>query len=310
MSSTTEAVRYTETEANVATGRLVTPSQHFDTGPVPRSKTRALLSMLAIYVFSATVAFVESFGRCIRLFTSAIRWSAMDLARLRFPWVEFVQQAWFMVKVSAAPAIFISIPFGVTTVVQVGSLTRQIGATSIAGAAGGLGFISQAAPMVSALLLGGAAGSAIASDLGARTIREEVDAMRVMGIDPERRLIAPRLVAMVVVAPLLCMLVMLVGICTTYVINVVFMGGVPGSFLLSLSAFSSSTDVAIALVKAVIFGVAVVVIASYCGLSARGGPRGVANAVNTAVVVGIVASFVLNLVMTQLLAMFYPMRVG
>lgn len=262
------------------------------------------------YLVTAGFTFVESFGRTITLFLDASRWMVLDIVRLRFSWSEFAEQAWFMVRVSAAPAIFISIPFGVTTILQVTSLTTQIGATSVAGAAGGLGIISQAAPMVAALLLGGAAGSAIASDLGARTIREEIDAMRVMGLDPTRRLVAPRLAAMYVVAPLLCILVMIVGITTTFVISVTVMHGAPGSFLMSLSAFSSSTDVVIALGKAIVFGVTVVVIACHCGLSARGGPRGVANAVNAAVVIGIVASFVQNLLMTQLLSMFHPLRIG
>ncbi|MCM6774006.1 ABC transporter permease [Nocardia sp. CDC159] len=265
---------------------------------------------LAWYFVTAGFAFVEACGRTVSMLIAAARWTVVDIVGLRFSWAEFVTQAWFMVRVSAPPAVFISIPFGVTTIIQVSGLTTQIGATSVAGAAGGLGIIGQAAPMVAALLLGGAAGSAIASDLGARTIREEIDAMRVMGLDPTRRLVAPRLAAMVAVAPLLCILVMIVGISTTFVINVTVMHGAPGSFLLSLSAFSSSLDVAIALGKAVVFGVAVVAVACYCGLTARGGPRGVANAVNAAVVVGMVTAFLLNLLMTQLLSMFHPPRIG
>ncbi|SLJ60887.1 ABC-type transport system involved in resistance to organic solvents, permease component [Mycobacteroides abscessus subsp. abscessus] len=67
--------------------------------------------------------------------------------------------------------------------------------------------MQQIAPLAAALLVGGAGASAIASDLGARTIREEIDALRTMGIDPHRRLVAPRVVAMTVVAPMLAVLV-------------------------------------------------------------------------------------------------------
>ena len=81
-----------------------------------------------------------------------------------------------------------------------------------AGAAGGMGVIKQGAPVATGLLLGGAGAAAIAADLGARTTREEIDAMRVMGVDPVQRLVAPRVIAMLVVAPLINILIIAVGI--------------------------------------------------------------------------------------------------
>ncbi|MDJ0010506.1 ABC transporter permease, partial [Gordonia alkanivorans] len=112
----------------------------------------------------------------------ALRWAVHDIVTGRFPFREVVVQTWFVITVTTLPAILVAIPFGVIVSVQVGSLTQQVGATSIAGAAGGLGIIQQGAPIVTALLLGGAAGSAIASDLGARTVREEIDAMETLGL--------------------------------------------------------------------------------------------------------------------------------
>ncbi|MBY6363898.1 MlaE family ABC transporter permease [Rhodococcoides corynebacterioides] len=253
---------------------------------------------------------MRTFGRFADLTAAAFGYLARDLVALRFAWREALDQAWFMVTVTVLPAVLVSIPFGVIVSVQVGSLTSQIGATSISGAAGGLGVIRQGAPIVTALLLGGAAGSAIAADLGARTVREEIDAMRVMGIDPVRRLAAPRLAAMIFVAPLLCSLVIFIGLVSGYVVNVGFQGGTPGSYLASFASFASTTDLVVSMVKAEIFGIIVVLVACQRGFEATAGPRGVANAVNASVVVGVISAFVVNVLATQLVTMFFPQRLG
>ena len=117
------------------------------------------------------------FGQTLELGAAAFLHLFRDIVALRHPWRDTVDQAWFVVTVTVVPAVLVSIPFGVIVSVQVGSLTNQIGATSIAGAAGGLGVIRQGAPIVSALLLGGAAGAAIAADLGARTIQTKLSAI-------------------------------------------------------------------------------------------------------------------------------------
>lgn len=253
---------------------------------------------------------LRTFGRTIQLAVAAFRWLVIDIVKLRHPWRDTVQQGWFIVSVTAIPAVLVSIPFGVIVAVQVGSLTQQVGASSVSGAAGGLGVIRQGAPMVTALLLGGAAGSAIAADLGARTIRDEVDALRTMGIDPVRRLVAPRLAAMITLTPLLCMLIIFMGVFTGYVIAVGFQGVTPGSYLSAFSAFAKMSDLAVAIVKAVIFGIIVLIVSCQRGLEAMHGPKGVANAVNAAVVIGVIAAFGVNLIITQLVSMFLPQQVG
>ncbi|WP_425301777.1 ABC transporter permease [Nocardia wallacei] len=251
-----------------------------------------------------------TFGRTLQMGVAAFRYLVQDLIGLRHPWRDTLQQGWFIVSVTAIPAVLVAIPFGVIVSVQVGSLTQQVGATSVSGAAGGLGVIRQGAPMVTALLLGGAAGSAIAADLGARTIRDEVDALRVMGTDPVRRLVVPRLAAILVLTPLLCLLIIFMGVFTGYVVAVGFQGVTPGSYLASFSSFASMADLAVAIVKSVVFGVIVLIVACQRGLEATAGPKGVANAVNAAVVLGVIAAFGVNLVITQLVSMFLPTKVG
>lgn len=253
---------------------------------------------------------LQTLGRFFALAAQAFSYLASDLVRLRHPWRDTINQAWFVVSVTAIPALLVSIPFGVIVAVQVGSIIQQVGATSISGAAGGLGVIRQGAPIVAALLLGGAAGSAVTTDLGARSIREEVDALRVMGIDPVQRLVTPRLAAIVFVAPVLCVFIIFMGLAAGYLINVGYQSGTPGSYLASFASFADVADVGVALLKTWMFGLIVILIACQRGLEAKGGARGVADAVNAAVVLGVVTVFVLNLVITQLVTMFMPTKVG
>ena len=238
-----------------------------------------------------------TFGNTVGLAGQALRWVAVDIATGRFPFREAVSQTWFVIVVTTLPAILVAVPFGVIVSVQVGSLTQQVGATSIAGAAGGLGIIQQGAPIVTALLLGGAAGSAIASDLGARTI-------------PIRRVVAPRFVSVLITAPLLCMLIVFTGLLAGYAISVDVQGITPGSYVASFASFASITDIVVALCKSLVFGLVVVTIACHRGLSTKGGPKGVATSVNATVVLGVVACFVINVFITQLTTMFVPQTIG
>ena len=155
---------------------------------------------------------LKTLGRFFDLAAQSFAYLITDSIRLRHPWRDTINQAWFIISVTAIPALLVSIPFGVIVAVQVGNFIQQVGASSVSGAAGGLGVIRQGAPVVAALLLGGAAGSAVATDLGARTIREEVDALRVMGVDPVQRLVTPRLAAIVFVAPVLCSFIIFMGL--------------------------------------------------------------------------------------------------
>ncbi|MEU2042251.1 MlaE family ABC transporter permease [Nocardia niwae] len=256
------------------------------------------------------VSSVATLGRALRIGAQAISIGSADAVRLRFQGHETLVQAWFLIRVTAVPSVLMAIPFGVIVSAQVGNIVSQLGADSMIGAAGGLGVVKQGAPMATAMLLGGAGAAAIAADLGARTIREEVDAMRVMGVDPIQRLVVPRIAAMMLVAPLLNILIIVVGIGSGFAVAVSALDVTPGSYWESFGSFTQPIDVWVSLVKALIFGFLVVVIACQRGLEAKGGPRGVADGVNAAVVMSVAAVSVLNIAITQVVTMFVPVRMA
>ncbi|MFF0531714.1 MlaE family ABC transporter permease [Nocardia amikacinitolerans] len=261
-------------------------------------------------VTGTAVSSVRTFGRAVDLGIESVRGAFADLIGLRFQWQEMLRQAWYLVTVTALPAVLMAVPFGVVVSVQVGNLIHQLGADSMIGAAGGLGVIQQGAPIATGLLLGGAGASAIAADLGARTVREEIDALRTMGISPVHRLVIPRVVAMLFVAPLLNVLIIFVGVVSGYAVAISAQNVTPGSYWATFGSFAVVADVWISLAKAMLFGFLVVIIACQRGLEARGGPRGVADGVNAAVVISVASIIVVNLVITQIVTMFLPLRVA
>ncbi|MGW0179312.1 MlaE family ABC transporter permease [Nocardia sp. NPDC003345] len=252
---------------------------------------------------------LETLGRQVTLGRQAVVETVKSMAARRFPFAEFVKQCAFMANVSAAPTIFVAMPIAVVVSIQIGALVNQVGATTFIGAVAGLGIIRQGAPLVTSLMIAGAVGSAICADLGSRTIREEIDAMKVMGVDPVRRLVAPRLVAAVLVSMLLCGFIVFVGFATAYMFNVYAQSGTPGSFIGSFASFAVANDMAVALVKSAIFGVLTAIIACDVGLHAKGGPGGVANAVNSAVVSSALMLFATNIIITQVYNTVFPTKV-
>jgi phospholipid/cholesterol/gamma-HCH transport system permease protein len=223
-----------------------------------------------------------------------------------FQFREFVEQAWFITSVTLMPTILVSIPFGAVISLQVASLTGQLGAQSFAGATAVLAVVREAAPIAAALIIAGAAGSAICSDMGARKIREEIDAMEVLGVDPLERLVAPRVVATMFVSVMIIGIVIGAGIGGGYFFTVVVQGGSAGAFLANFTALASLQDLWIAMIKAVIFGWLAAIVGAYKGLTAGGGPSGVGRAVNESVIIAFMLLFFLNTIITAIYFQVVP----
>jgi phospholipid/cholesterol/gamma-HCH transport system permease protein len=231
-----------------------------------------------------------------------------DIVHRRFEWGEFLRRCWFLANATALPVLLVSVPLGMAIVLQVGGVAGQLGATSFVGAADALGVLRQAAPIVTALLLAGVGGSAVCAELGARTMREEIDALEVMGIDPLRRIVAPLLLASLVTSLFLVLLVMFISITSGYYFFLLVLHGTPGSFLGTFADFASMTDLFTSMFKAAVFGVSAGLIAAYNGLNARGGPAAVGEAVNRTVVIAGIVLFAENLVITQVFFALFPQK--
>lgn len=135
---------------------------------------------------------------------------------------EFLDQSWFVARVALVPTLLVAIPFTVLVSFTLNILLRELGAADLSGAGAAFGAVTQVGPLVTVLIVAGAGATAMCADLGSRTIREEIDAMEVLGINPIQRLVTPRMLAAGLVALLLNSLVVIIGIVGGYVFRCSF----------------------------------------------------------------------------------------
>lgn len=225
---------------------------------------------------------------------------AKGLPKARFQTREFLDQAWFISSVTIVPALLMAIPFCVIIVFDTNQLLTEIGAADLAGAGAGLAVIREIGPVASVLVVAGAGATAVCADLGSRKIREELDALEALGINPLQRLVAPRIFASALVAVCLNGLLCLTGLIGGYIFSVYSSNVAPGLYVSNLTLLVGPADFFMSELKALIFGVIAGTIACFLGVNAKGGPRGVGNAVNQTVVFTFMALFSVNSVLTAL----------
>jgi phospholipid/cholesterol/gamma-HCH transport system permease protein len=222
------------------------------------------------------------------------------LFRRPFHWSEFIDQTWFITRVALLPTIAVSIPLTVLIVFTLNTLLSAFGAADISGAGAALGAVTQLGPLTTVLVVAGAGSTAICADLGARTIREEIDALEVLGIDPIHRLVVPRVAAATVVATLLNGTVITIGLVGGFLFGVKLQNVSGGAYLATLTLVTGLPEVVIATVKAAIFGTIAGLVGCYRGLTTKGGPKGVGVAVNETLVLCVLALFAVNVVLTTI----------
>ena len=254
---------------------------------------------------SRTIAVVSGAGTTFAIGIEAVR----HTTGVRRWWREFIEQAAFLVSVTLLPVILIAVPLGATISLQIGQLTRQLGGESFTGAAVIVGVIREAAPIAAALLIAGAGGSAMAADVGARNIRDELAAMEVMAVNPVARLVTPRVWAATLVGALLVSMVVVGGIGGGFFFNVVVQGVSPGAFFNGANTLVRLSDLGVALGKAGLFGFIAATIACERGMGCDRSPIGVGLAVKQAVVISFLAVFTVNYVITSLYVVLVPQRI-
>jgi phospholipid/cholesterol/gamma-HCH transport system permease protein len=233
---------------------------------------------------------MQSVGGLFAMSADAVRFAF----RRPFQAREFLEQSWFIARVALAPTFLVAIPFTVLISFVLNILLRELGAAD-------LGAVTQVGPLVTVLIVSGAGATAMCADLGSRTIREEIDAMEVLGINPVQRLVTPRMLAAGLVALLLNSLVVIIGIVGGYVFSVFVQDVNPGAFAAGITLLTGVPEVIISCIKASLFGVIAGLVACYRGLTVSGGgAKAVGNAVNETVVYAFMALFVVNVVVTAI----------
>ncbi|XAY04881.1 hypothetical protein DSM112329_01719 [Paraconexibacter sp. AEG42_29] len=169
------------------------------------------------------------------------------------------------------------------------------------------GFMREPSIWVMSMIFAGVAGSALAADLGARRIREELDALSVLGVDNVRAIVLPRIVAMTLVAPILGLLTHLWSMFVLLVCLPLYFPSVGhATFFEVVNAFLIPGDLFAFLLKCVLIGALVGTVSCYKGLTAKGGAEGVGRAVNQAVVIMFLGLWILNGVFNSAFLALFP----
>jgi phospholipid/cholesterol/gamma-HCH transport system permease protein len=168
-----------------------------------------------------------------------------------------------------------------------------------------LAVIREFAPFVCAIIVAGVAGTAITADLGARKIRDELDALQVLGVDPIKSLVVPRFLALMLLTGLFDVFAIVFGVLAGVIVTLVY-GQPLGPFWATFFTNATTLDLWASVMKCVLFGAITAVVCCYKGMTASGGPAGVGRAVNQAVVITFLGVFAFNYVFTQTLLATHP----
>jgi phospholipid/cholesterol/gamma-HCH transport system permease protein len=222
-------------------------------------------------------------------------------------WGTVRDQLFEAIKRCIIPMVLASTAFGIGTVgIQAGNLLAMLGIPERLGSLMVVGSVREFGPWVASMIVAGVVGTAMIADLGARRIREEIDAMRVLGLDPVRELIVPRVVAVTIVAALMNMVSLGFGTIGGFLGAVPIHGADTAAFLSLFFANATPTEVAATVIKTTCFGLLIGVICAYKGYHAAGGAVGVGRAVNQGVVIAFAAIWIFNAVFTTILLGLNP----
>jgi phospholipid/cholesterol/gamma-HCH transport system permease protein len=219
---------------------------------------------------------------------------------------EFIGQFLFALQLCWFPLLVSTVAFGFGAPgLQAANILNLFGTLDRLGGFFVLASIREFAPFVTAVVVAGVAGTAITADLGARKIREELDALQVLGVDPIKNLVVPRFLALMVITGLLDIFAVVFGMSAGLAAELLYHQPF-GGFFATLFANALVTDLAASVAMCSMFGAIIAVVCCYKGMTASGGPEGVGRAVNQAVVIAFMGVFAFLYVFTTVLLATNP----
>jgi phospholipid/cholesterol/gamma-HCH transport system permease protein len=227
--------------------------------------------------------------------------SAGFIVRLRVRIAETISQAYLLGVQSTAIVLLTSLFTGMVISLESAQQAVQYGVGSLVGGAVAYASVRELGPMLTAVVVAGRVGAAIAAELGSMVVTEQIEALRSMGLEPSRFLVVPRLVALLVMLPLLTIFADVVSIVGGGWIAQTYAHISVDTFIASVRETIGILDVLKGLLKAVVFAIIIVMVGAYQGLSTRGGAAGVGVSTTGAVVLAIILIFISNFTMSFLL---------
>jgi phospholipid/cholesterol/gamma-HCH transport system permease protein len=246
-------------------------------------------------IFDPLVGVFEQIGRTLTLTFETVLWVFRPPIRLTrlLSAMEFIGvNSMFIVSLTG---IFT----GMVLALQMTHSLRSFGGESIVGSIVAFALSREISPVFAALMVTARAGSAMAAELGNMRVTEQIDALVTMAVSPVQYLLSPRLLACVVMLPLLCIVYTCIGMAGAWLVAVETLGVDPGIFIANIEKYLQPQDFWMGEIKAAVFGFLIAAISCAQGYFASGGAKGVGEATTRAVVQSAVAILIANYLLTS-----------
>lgn len=229
-------------------------------------------------------------------------WRTWRWTVVQFPSPRLLVAAMYEIGIKSLPVVVaVAMFIGMTVAIQGQVAFRQVGATGLLGMFCGLADVRELGPVLAAAMVGAKAGSQMAATLGTMRVKEQIDALEVMAIDPRSELVAPGILAIMITLPALTIITIAVSIGAALAVAVLQLGVDRGEFLSFLVGYLTAYDFFAAAFKSLFFGLIIATVSGYFGFYSERGPRGVGRATNRAVVTMCIVVITMNFALTSLL---------
>lgn len=240
------------------------------------------------YLGRQTLALLVHFNRLARLTGESLWWAVIGPFKgKKVRWRTTIEQMVLIGYESIPIVCTIAFFVGLILAMQSAYQLKRFGATLYVADLVGVSVIRELGPLLTAIIVAGRSGSAIAAEIGSMNVAEEIDALRVMGLNPVSFLVVPRVVALMIVLPCLTILADLVGIFGGYLLAITSLDFSSIRYFNQTASALTLKDLMAGLIKSGVFAAIIAIIGSYQGFAARGGAAGVGKSTTASVVASI-----------------------
>jgi phospholipid/cholesterol/gamma-HCH transport system permease protein len=244
-----------------------------------------------------TLDLLKKVGEASSLFLQALRWIFTPPIYFR----NIIQQM-EAIGVQSIPVVLItSLSTGLVLALQSHTGFKRFHAENLVGTVVALSLTRELGPVLTGLIVAGRAGAAMAAELGTMRVTEQIDALSTLAVNPVKFLIIPRLIAGLIMLPILTVFADMIGIVGGYFISVEYLSANPVIYVRRTTEFLEGNDIYGGLLKACVFGILISVVCSYKGFTTEGGAVGVGKATTGAVVISMILILVTDYFLTTLL---------
>jgi phospholipid/cholesterol/gamma-HCH transport system permease protein len=255
------------------------------------------MTNIPAHVGAKVNAFLVDLAEMTRLLISTLRLTFTSPPKWRH-----ISAQMFSMGILSVPVVLVTGAFmGMVVAAQSYYLLHKISMETAIGPLVSLSMTNELGPVITGVILAGRVGASMAAELGTMKVTEQIDALRAMATSPTRYLVVPRFISAVLMVPVLAGFAIFIGIAGGFLVAVSLKGVNAAYFLKLMYQYTDPSDVRVGLIKAVVFGAIIVIVACHRGFAAEGGAEGVGRAATRTVVISCISILIVDFFLDVLL---------